>query len=88
MVGRIIQTGGDNSRLGRWNYVQIAGRDQRKVIIVTAYCLCKQTNPLDSTVTAQQRQLMRQQGKTRPQPTTQWLHDIKLKLNKWKQEGE
>eukprot|EP00957_Ditylum_brightwellii_P098190 7481378-Ditylum_brightwellii.AAC.1 len=88
MVGRIIQTGGDNSRLGRWSYVQIAGRDQKKVTIVTAYHPCKQTNPGDSTVTAQQRQLLRQQGKKHPQPRTQWLHNIKLKINKWKQEGE
>eukprot|EP00957_Ditylum_brightwellii_P124873 9519189-Ditylum_brightwellii.AAC.2 len=55
MVGRIIKSDTDSSRLGQWSYVQIAGQDQRKPTIITAYRPCKQNKPGDGTVTSQQK---------------------------------
>eukprot|EP00957_Ditylum_brightwellii_P142551 10860691-Ditylum_brightwellii.AAC.1 len=54
MTGQIIEADHDNSRLGCWSYVKNAGCNQCQVTIVTAYCPCKQSDPGDSTVTAQQ----------------------------------
>eukprot|EP00957_Ditylum_brightwellii_P147404 11224530-Ditylum_brightwellii.AAC.1 len=41
MVGRIIKSDTNSSGLGRWSYVQIAGRDQHKLTIITVYRPCK-----------------------------------------------
>eukprot|EP00957_Ditylum_brightwellii_P092757 7062571-Ditylum_brightwellii.AAC.2 len=76
MVGRIIKTSDDDSRLGRWCYVQIAGRYQKKVTIVNVYRPCNQANPGDGTVNAKQWRITRQQGQSHPKPQTQWIHDI------------
>eukprot|EP00957_Ditylum_brightwellii_P105478 8040823-Ditylum_brightwellii.AAC.1 len=47
MVGQIIKSDTDSSRLGQWSYVQIAGQDQRKRTIITAYRPCKKNKPGD-----------------------------------------
>eukprot|EP00957_Ditylum_brightwellii_P079013 6009539-Ditylum_brightwellii.AAC.1 len=43
LVGRIISSGTDESSLGRWSYIKIAGRANRQVCIVTAYSQEKRT---------------------------------------------
>eukprot|EP00957_Ditylum_brightwellii_P144527 11009686-Ditylum_brightwellii.AAC.1 len=54
-VGALVQSGKDDIGLGRWVYACIRGREQRKLYVVVAYRPCKQSNPGDSTVTAQQK---------------------------------
>eukprot|EP00957_Ditylum_brightwellii_P008143 617414-Ditylum_brightwellii.AAC.1 len=55
MVGQIIRSGTGFGGLGRWSYVQIAGRDQQQITIATAYRPCEQSKPGNSTVTIQQK---------------------------------
>eukprot|EP00957_Ditylum_brightwellii_P071424 5429722-Ditylum_brightwellii.AAC.1 len=37
VVGRHIESGEDTSRLGRWTYISIVGKDHRKLYIITEY---------------------------------------------------
>eukprot|EP00957_Ditylum_brightwellii_P166413 12667852-Ditylum_brightwellii.AAC.1 len=68
--------GGDNKGLGRWSYVQIAGKEQKKVIFVTAYKPCVQTNKGDSTVTAQHKRMLTMQGDTNASPRKAFNQDL------------
>eukprot|EP00957_Ditylum_brightwellii_P078530 5970805-Ditylum_brightwellii.AAC.1 len=88
MVGRIIKSDTNSSGLGQWSYVQIAGRDQRKLMIITAYRPCKQNKLGDSTVTSQQKRLLQQQGIDHPKPHTAWTKDLCPIPQKWAQEGK
>eukprot|EP00957_Ditylum_brightwellii_P149555 11388734-Ditylum_brightwellii.AAC.1 len=64
------------------------GKDQRKSIVVCAYILCKQYNPGDGTVTAQQQRRLRMKGDQTPQPRTQWIKDIAPYIHKWQENRE
>eukprot|EP00957_Ditylum_brightwellii_P165673 12612415-Ditylum_brightwellii.AAC.1 len=70
MVGQIIKSDSNSSGLGQWSYVQIAGQDQQKLTIITAYRPCKQNKPGDSTGTSQQKRILRQQGIDHPKQRT------------------
>eukprot|EP00957_Ditylum_brightwellii_P105529 8044491-Ditylum_brightwellii.AAC.1 len=80
--------GTDSKGLGRWSYVQIAGRNQRKITIATAYRPCKQSKPGNSIVTVQQKRLLCQKGVNNPQPCTAWTKDLCKITHQWTQEGE
>eukprot|EP00957_Ditylum_brightwellii_P167494 12750153-Ditylum_brightwellii.AAC.1 len=62
MVGRKIKGGADGKGLCQWSFVQLAGRDQRKVMLLSTYKPCKQLDEGDSTATAQQKRLLTMQG--------------------------
>eukprot|EP00957_Ditylum_brightwellii_P089815 6840105-Ditylum_brightwellii.AAC.1 len=64
MVRRKMSGGEDNKGLGRSSYVQIAGKEQKKVMFVTAYKPCVQTNEGESTVTAHHKQILTMQRDT------------------------
>jgi len=38
---RVIQTGNDFSGLGRWTFVELAGKRDRRLIILNGYRVCK-----------------------------------------------
>eukprot|EP00957_Ditylum_brightwellii_P082779 6293731-Ditylum_brightwellii.AAC.1 len=59
---RYVRSGEDKSDLGWWKYVEIAGREKRKVVLITGYGPCIQSNPQDSTVMAQQKHLLTQKA--------------------------
>eukprot|EP00957_Ditylum_brightwellii_P181738 13844837-Ditylum_brightwellii.AAC.1 len=88
MVGRIIASDTADSGLGQWSYVKIAGRDQKQITIVTTYRPCKQSNPGDSTINAQQYCLLQKKGIKNPTPCMAWLKDILPYILQWKTEGE
>eukprot|EP00957_Ditylum_brightwellii_P116279 8869556-Ditylum_brightwellii.AAC.1 len=70
MTGCIIEADIDDSGFGQWSYMEIAGKDQRQITVVTAYKPCLQHNLGDSTVTAQQTRVVHQQGISKPKPQT------------------
>eukprot|EP00957_Ditylum_brightwellii_P198147 15098033-Ditylum_brightwellii.AAC.1 len=55
IVGRHVTSGEDKSGLGRWTYVCIAGKDNRKLYVVTGYHPCIQTNLGTGAVNVQQK---------------------------------
>eukprot|EP00957_Ditylum_brightwellii_P209546 15362221-Ditylum_brightwellii.AAC.3 len=61
-LGAIVKSGRDETDLGRWVYVCIGGREQRKLYAVVPYRPCKQSSPGNSTVTAEQKRFLIQQG--------------------------
>eukprot|EP00957_Ditylum_brightwellii_P210129 15364599-Ditylum_brightwellii.AAC.1 len=77
----------DFSGLGRWSYVEIAGRDQKKRIFTTGYKPCVQYNPGSNTVTAQQKPLSTFQGKGKHSPHKQWDLDFIKTVIIWKSKG-
>eukprot|EP00957_Ditylum_brightwellii_P173980 13245948-Ditylum_brightwellii.AAC.1 len=79
MVGQIIKSDTNSSGPGQWSHVQIAGQDQQKLTIITAYRPCKQNK---------QGGLLQQQGIDNPKPGTAWTKDLCPILQKWAQEGE
>eukprot|EP00957_Ditylum_brightwellii_P029688 2243908-Ditylum_brightwellii.AAC.1 len=62
LVSRHMESGKDDSGLGRWMYICIAGKDDRKLYVVTGYRLCIQSNPGSGTVNAQQQHLLTMKG--------------------------
>eukprot|EP00957_Ditylum_brightwellii_P088104 6711407-Ditylum_brightwellii.AAC.1 len=87
-VGALVQSGKDDTGLGRWVYACIGGREQRKLYIVVAYRPCKQSNPGDSIVNAQQKRLLIQQGETNPNPRKTWCKDMLRQIEIWAKHGE
>eukprot|EP00957_Ditylum_brightwellii_P193522 14736883-Ditylum_brightwellii.AAC.1 len=79
--------GEDNKGLSRWSYVQIAGKEQKKVMFVTAYKTYAQTIKGDSTVTAQHKQIFTMQGDTNASPRKAFNQDLLEEIRKWRNEG-
>jgi hypothetical protein len=51
----VIDSGRDDTECGRWSYITYASKEGKKVEIVSAYIVCKQTNP--SYITSSKQQL-------------------------------
>jgi hypothetical protein len=58
MVHRLVNLGHDDTRCGRWSYITYTAKEGKKVAIVLAYRVCKQTNPGDVTSSKQQLGIM------------------------------
>jgi hypothetical protein len=54
MVHYIVEYGRDDTGCGRWTYLTYAAKEGKTVAIVSAYRVCKQTNPGDLTSSKQQ----------------------------------
>jgi hypothetical protein len=58
MVHRVFDSGGDHTGCGRWLYLTYTAKEGNKVAIVSAYRVCKQTNPGDMNSSTQQLGIM------------------------------
>jgi hypothetical protein len=58
MVHRIIASGCDETGCGRWSQITYAAKENKKITIISAYRVCKQTNPGDITASKQQHVIM------------------------------
>eukprot|EP00957_Ditylum_brightwellii_P131885 10057402-Ditylum_brightwellii.AAC.1 len=45
IVDRHMESGKDDKDLGRWMYICITGKDDRKLYVITGYRPCTQSNP-------------------------------------------
>jgi len=82
-TSRVIESGEDPFGLGRWSFLTLQGRGNIKVILVTAYRVCKQTvQSVDPrTSTAQQFRVLSQQFREAdrlddPIPRHQFIVDL------------
>ena len=75
-------TSSDPSGLGRWTEATLIGKDERKVTIVCAYCVCKNTISTTgpSTAFAQQWHLLRMKGDERPDPCGKFFADLGTRI--------
>ena len=76
ITSRKISSRSNDKWLGRWIYVKIVGRDQRHIVIVTAYKPCKQGQNGDEMITAQQKRILKMQGKGGKIRRKQWDKDL------------
>eukprot|EP00957_Ditylum_brightwellii_P104677 7976823-Ditylum_brightwellii.AAC.1 len=58
-----MESSKDDTSLGRWTYICIAGKGDRKLFIVAGYRPCTQSNSGLGTVNAQQQHLFTMKGK-------------------------
>ena len=78
-TGKIVDRGADWTRMGRWTYVTLNGRNGTRVTIVTGYrCGSVKIDQVgSSTAIAQQYGISRQRGNKNPNPYIDFLTDIK-----------
>jgi hypothetical protein len=58
MMHRVIASGRDETGCGRWSQMTYAAKENKKITQLSAYRLCKQTNPGDLTASKQQHGIM------------------------------
>jgi hypothetical protein len=80
---RISDKGSDESGLGRWSFVKISS-NKRSIIIVTAYRPCVSQGP--TTAWMQQWTLLRESGRTKPDPIKSFYEDLEIFLSHWKKQ--
>ncbi len=68
---------GCDELLGRWSYLEMVGQGRMRLMVVSAYHPCpQQFDATTNTVTAQQTQLLLQQGVKNPNPRLQFTKDL------------
>jgi hypothetical protein len=90
MVHRVIASGRDETGCGRWSQITHAAKESKKMTIISAYRVCKHTNPGDLTASKQQHGIMYEDEKLRPylvDPYNQTLIDLKYHVEKLKADG-
>jgi hypothetical protein len=55
MVHRVVKTGRDGTGCGRWSYITFKGKDNKHITVLTAYIVCSQREPGDTTASKKQQ---------------------------------
>jgi len=72
-----VITCGSDTLLGCWSFLELIGKLDKKLIIISAYCICDQKfNAAAVTVMAQQTRLLQAQGVLNPNPRKLFLTDL------------
>jgi exonuclease III len=80
---QISDRGCDDTGLGRWRFVKISS-NKHSIVIITAYRPCVSQGP--STAWMQQWTLLRESGKTKPDPIKSFYNDLEKFLLHWKKQ--
>jgi hypothetical protein len=76
---RVVNTGSEDTGCGRWSYITLLLREEKFLTLVTAYRVCNQTNPGNTTASAQQYKIQYEDEELRPfllSPHRQTLIDL------------
>ena len=84
---RIIETGRDETGLGRWVWQKYRGKQDITLRVITAYRPCTSSNAGPSTTHSQQERYFDLKGDDRT-PRKAILDDLKIEIEKWKEEGD
>jgi hypothetical protein len=90
MVRIVIASGRDETGCGRWSQRTYATKENKKITILSAYRVCKQTNPGDLTTSRQQNGIMYEDEELRPylvDPHKQTLIDMQYHVKNLKTDG-
>jgi hypothetical protein len=90
MVHRVVDSGRDNTGCGRWSHITYAAKEGKKLAMLSAYRVCKQTNPGDLTSSKQQLGSMYEDEELRPylvDPHKQTSIDLQYFIEKLKVTG-
>ncbi len=73
--------------LGRWSFIEFAGKDGMRLVVVSAYRVCNQQfDAASNTASAQQIRLLQNSGAINPQPRSIFLQDIIHQIQRWRHE--
>jgi hypothetical protein len=90
MVHRVTASGRNETGCGRWSQITHAAKESKKMIIISAYRVCKQTDPGDLTASKQQHGIMYEYEEMRPyivEPHKQTLIDLQYHVEKLEEDG-
>jgi hypothetical protein len=90
ILHRVIASGRDKTGCGRWSQITYAAKEGKKMTIISAYRVCKQTNPGDLTASKQQLGILYEDEELRPylvDPHKQTLIDLQFHIDKLKADG-
>jgi hypothetical protein len=76
---RVVKTGNDDTGCGWWSYITLALKEDKFLTLVAAYHVCDQTNPGNTTASAQQYKIKYEDEELRPfllSPHRQTLIDL------------
>ncbi len=85
-VSRAVATGHDESGLGRWSYLELQGKEDKRYIILSGYRVCEnqQVDMGSNNTYNQQYRLLHQKGHRNPDPRKQFVDDLIQAINKWR----
>ena len=85
-AGRVYETGQDE--MGRWTYIIMEGRNDRKIIFITFYRVCKKTSESGGcTIRLQQERDLYKYKKSQADPREVILADLEREIQKRHEEG-
>jgi len=85
---RLIGSGQDTSGMGQWSFLELLGKNNKRLIIASVYCVCAQTAHIGSnTIITQQTQILIRSGQHRPKPRDQLINDLIDQIQQWQQTG-
>jgi hypothetical protein len=90
IVHRVTPSGRDETGCGRWSQITYAAKKGKKMTIISAYIVCKQTNPGDLTASQQQLGIMYEDEELRPylvDPHKQTIIDLQYHIEILKSNG-
>ena len=73
---RVIQSGTDNTGMGRYSWVTLQGKENRTITMISAYRVCSTKTPGPFTAYSQQAHIMSIQGNTNPDPRQETIQDL------------
>ena len=84
--GRIVKRGSDE--MGRYTWIQLNGKNNKKVIIITAYRVCKAGNSIGThTAHMQQVKHLLQKGMVTPNARKEMIKDLGEMIKEHLSEG-
>jgi hypothetical protein len=84
---RVMESGRDPTRLGRWVWTLYRGKGNRRLRVVTAYRPCKKNDSSPYATWTQHRNYFRGK-KLEREPRTAILEDLQTEINGWTSAGE
>jgi hypothetical protein len=73
---RVIQSGTDNTGMGRYSWVTLQGKENRTITMISAYRVCSTKTPGPFTAYSQQAHIMSLRGNTNPDPRQETIQDL------------
>ncbi len=84
---RVMASGRDPTRLGRWVWTQYRGKGNRRLRVITAYRPCQKTESSPFATWTQQRTHFQSKNQDR-EPRKAIFDDLAGKINRWVADGE
>jgi len=75
--------------LGRWSYLEFVGKQDKRLIVMSSYCIChQQFDAASQTVTAQQICLLQARGIQSTKPRKTFLDDLITQIKQWRKDNK